>query len=262
MLPSFNFLAVIANLKQSNTKQFCFFLLYKIETQFYRSLVRPVLSPFCNTSIKMDLNQTTFTSLLDVFPSSGSDSESTGKGSKRSGDKQKTSPPNSSTGSTAPSTTSGQGKMIAGESNSYTMYPDSVDQFNPTYNGMQFLPEAVPFGSVALAAPMPPPHPTQPSSYPSSVGQHPNYSSSMQPIYVNPKQFNRILIRRQNRARIEKLIQTNREKRPYLHESRHRHAMKRPRGPGGRFLTASEFNALKSTPSDGELNSNTFRTKN
>lgn len=55
------------------------------------------------------------------------------------------------------------------------------------------------------------------------------------PIFVNPKQYKRILARRAARRK-QKLIKKSNE---YVYESRHKHACTRKRGPRGRFLSNS-----------------------
>lgn len=66
-----------------------------------------------------------------------------------------------------------------------------------------------------------------------------------EPVYVNAKQYHRIMIRRQQRAKLEAKLGNARQRKAFLHQSRHKHAMRRPRGPGGRFLTRDEIEALK-----------------
>lgn len=95
---------------------------------------------------------------------------------------------------------------------------------------------------------------------PMPQAQHPHspelVSSAVEesPLYVNAKQFHRILKRRVARQRLEEALRlTSKGRKPYLHESRHNHAMRRPRGPGGRFLTADEVAQIEKNKTEGGM---------
>jgi len=98
-----------------------------------------------------------------------------------------------------------------------------------------------------------PVQPTQPShsSLPDSLlytSLLPDDSFDREPRFVNPKQYHRILKRRQQRAKYLQNHIVVRQDKPYKHRSRHEHAQRRQRGQGGRFMKKQETTPVKEQP--------------
>ena len=73
-------------------------------------------------------------------------------------------------------------------------------------------------------------------------------------IYINGKQYHRIMKRREVRKKLNETIMNNKNKmdknKKYHHESRHRHAMNRERGKGGRFISKKKIEIISKNKND------------
>lgn len=103
--------------------------------------------------------------------------------------------------------------------------------------GSSTAPDLSPFSALSPFDFSPFPYPTpDPTPVPNKV-LIPTLGPKPQLIPVNSKQYQRILKRRHARSREQPFV---RRAKSYLHESRHRHAVMRSRGAGGKFAGKAE----------------------